>query len=111
MFVIPPATFTDKVYTNHLLCYCVSVDASLPPVPSIKFTLSDDYPSSLPHVDLTMELYNSSNFFQEIKTKFLSNLKRLQDKYSMTALLETWVSEIYEVGAVMEKLRKACVLD
>lgn len=66
-------------------------DEGLPAIPVLKFTLPDDYPDTNPLCDLSMNLYDTSDLFIEIKKRFISNLKKLQNKYSMTAMLETWV--------------------
>ena len=73
-------------------------DKGLPSVPPIKFTLPDDYPSTSPLCETSMDLYETSKFCIDIKTKFLNSLKKLQNKYSMTALLETWVCVIPTTG-------------
>lgn len=77
-----------------MLAKYVVDDSRLPSVPPIKFTIPDDYPQAIPLCDMSLELYDTSQFFKDIKTKFLSSLKKMQHKYSMTALLETWVSVV-----------------
>lgn len=75
---------------NGLFCF---TDArGLPSVPPIRFTLPTDYPLHNPLCEMSMELYDTSEFFIDIKTQFTSSLNQLQNKYSMTALLDTWVS-------------------
>lgn len=70
-------------------------DKKLASVPPLKFTLPDDYPDSNPLCDMNMELCDTSQLFIDVKKRFAGNLKKLQNKYSMTALLETWVSSAY----------------
>ena len=83
-----------EVY-NHLFDSVDDVD--LPSVPNIAFSLPSDYPVSSPVCDQTMECYTSSELFRDIRTKMLTNLKQLPHRFSMTALLESWVSCYYKM--------------
>ncbi|XP_067929307.1 mediator of RNA polymerase II transcription subunit 15-like [Watersipora subatra] len=78
---------------------CTLDDRGLPSVPPIKFSVPETYPDTSPFCDMEMELYETSDFFMDIKFKFLNSLKKLQNKHSITALLETWLVSVKQTGA------------
>ncbi|XP_064612392.1 mediator of RNA polymerase II transcription subunit 15-like [Liolophura sinensis] len=74
--------------TIHLTCYLQ--DKNLPTVPPIQVLVPDGYPSTSPSCDMDTVDYDSTPFLQAIHKLLLSRLLRMPDRFSLTALLNTW---------------------
>ena len=69
-------------------------DKDLPCVPPISIQVPDSYPEKPPQCSTDPLEYSASSFFEEIQKKFDSNISKLPQRFSVTSLLNSWVSLI-----------------
>ncbi|XP_064620402.1 mediator of RNA polymerase II transcription subunit 15-like isoform X14 [Lineus longissimus] len=74
-------------------------DRNLPSVPPIMVTVPEDYPQSSPKCETGDENYDSTPFLQALYKALKARLDRMPDKYSVTALLNTWEMSVRQACA------------
>ncbi|KAI0239438.1 hypothetical protein LSAT2_009803 [Lamellibrachia satsuma] len=76
--------------SNTLQLICRLDDRRLPCVPPICVTVPEQYPDISPSCEATLDGYDATPFLQQVQKVLTSQIVKMPDKFSVTALLDTW---------------------
>ncbi|XP_013392352.1 mediator of RNA polymerase II transcription subunit 15 isoform X2 [Lingula anatina] len=74
--------------TLHFICKLD--DKNLPSVPPLSITVPAGYPETSPECDTALGDYESTPFLQNVQKSLDISLTKMPNRYSITALLDTW---------------------
>lgn len=80
----------EQVFNNNF--YFLKDDRDLPYVPPLSVKVPQSYPSKPPQCQTDDDEYNASPILAEIRRSFDCNLSKLPCTYSISTLLNRWVS-------------------
>ncbi|KAK2179698.1 hypothetical protein NP493_477g03021 [Ridgeia piscesae] len=78
--------------SSTLQLICRLDDRRLPCIPPIRVIVPEQYPNISPSCEPTLDGYDVTPFLQKVQKILASQILKMPDRFSVTALLDTWVS-------------------